>query len=254
MTTLRAMFVLVLATATVGCGSSKNNNDGGGGGMTGGTGSFLPLTIGNSWTFQVKDVDGTVSTKVQTVVTEEMVGGTGPYATTMAFKLVTGNRVADPEGDRSWQSWLAVDGGGMRLVRYREQTVDGQDGFVKNETYWDPPRLRLDDTPARVAAGGGWREPTYTEYKIDMDRDDGGVSFVPDGGSTTTAGIEDAWMVVSPSQEIKVPAGTFKALAIRRVGNGGSSIKNFWFVRGIGKIRETEDGQPTEELVDYSVQ
>jgi hypothetical protein len=252
MTPLRA--VLVLVVAAVGCGSSKNNNNTGSGGNSGGTGSFLPLTIGNSWTYQVKDIDGTISTKVQTVVAEEAVGGTGPYATTMAFRLVTGNRVADPEGDRSWQAWLPVDGGGMRLVRYREQSVDGQDGFVKNETHWDPPRLRLDDTAARVAAGGSWREPDYTEYKVDMDRDDAGVSFVPDGGTTNEVGIQDAWMVVSPSQEITVPMGTFKALAIRRVGNGGSSIKNFWFVRGIGKIRETEEGQPTEELTGYSVQ
>jgi hypothetical protein len=250
MTTLRAMFVLLLA---VGCGSTKNNADGGG--MNMGTGSFLPLAIGNSWTYQVRDIDGTVSTKVQSVVSEEPVGGTGPYAATMAFKLVTGNRVADPEGDRSWQAWLPVDGGGMRLVRYREQTVDGKDGFVKNETHWDPPRLRFDDTPARIAAGGQWREPEYTEYKVDTDRDDAGVSFVPDGGMVTTTGINDAWMVVSPSQEITVPMGTFKALAIRRVGNDGNGgIKNFWFVRGIGKVRESEEGQPTEELTGYSVQ
>jgi hypothetical protein len=250
MTTLRAMLVLVVAA--VGCGNTKNN--GGGGGTSGGTGSFLPLVIGNNWTYQVKDIDQTISTKVQTVVAEEPVGGTGPYATTMAFKLVTGNRVADPEGDRSWQAWLPVDGGGMRLVRYREQTVDGKDGFVKNETHWDPPRLRLEDTPAHVAAGGSWREPDYAEYKVDMDRDDAGVTFIPDGGTTTDVAIQDAWMVVSPDQEIKVPAGTFRALAIRRVGNGGNSIKNFWFVRGIGKVRETEDGQPTEELTGFSVQ
>jgi hypothetical protein len=243
---------LVLVVAAVGCGSSKNNNDGGTTG--GGTGSFLPLAIGNNWTYQVKDPDGTISSKVQTVTNEEPVGGGGPYADTMAFRLVTGNRVADPEGDRSWQNWLAVDGGGMRLVRYREQTVDGKDGFVKNETYWEPPRLRLDDTPAHVAAGGSWREPDYSEFKIDMDRDDAGVTFIPDGGTTNAVGIQDAWMVVSPSQEITVPAGTFKALALRRIGNGGGSIKNFWFARGIGKIRETEEGQPTEELSSYLVQ
>jgi hypothetical protein len=114
--------------------------------------------------------------------------------------------------------------------------------------------LRVDDTPAHVAAGGSCREPDYSEFKIDMDRDDAGVTFILDGGTTNAVGIQDAWMVVSPSQEIMVPAGTFKALALRRMSNGGGSIKNFWFARDIGKIRETEEGQPTEELSSYLVQ
>jgi hypothetical protein len=259
MRTLRPMLILLLAA--VGCGSSKNNGDGGGGGTTGGSGSFVPLAIGNHWTYQVKDPDGTISSKIQTVVAEEPAGGVGPNAAAMAFRLVSGSKIADPEGDRSWQAWVDADGG-KRLVRYREQTVDNKDGFVKNETYWDPPRLRLDDTPTRIAAGGNWREPDYTEHKIDMDRvdpdggvgDDGGTSVVPDGGVKTTPAIQDVWMVVSPKQSITVPAGTFDALVVRRVGSQGSSIKNFWFARGIGKIRETEEGQPTEELSSYLVQ
>ena len=248
MTRLRS--TLILLVLAVGCGSSKNNTDGG----PPGTGPFLPLTIGNRWTYQVTDTDGTISSKTQSVVAEEAVGGVGPFANEMAFRLVTGSKPADPNGDRSWQAWVAVDGGGMRLVRYREQSVDGKDGFVKNEQYWDPPRLRVEDTAMHVAAGGNWREPDYTEYATDTDRDDAGVSFIPDGGMKTKVGIQDVWMVVSPSQSVTVPAGTFNALVLRRVGNGGSSIKNFWFARGVGKIRETEDGQPTEELSSYLLQ
>ena len=247
MRTLCATLVLMLAG--VGCGSTPNKSDGSVTGM----GSFVPLTLLNHWKYEVKAPDGTISSKVQTVVAEELVGGF--YADTMAFRLVTGNKVADPEGDRSWQAWVPVDGGGSRLLRYREQTVDGNDGFVKNESYWEPPRLRLDDTPARVAAGAAWREPDYTETKTDMDRVDGGLdSFIPDGGMTTSLPQQDGWMVVSPGQSITVPAGTFNALALRRVGNGGSSIKNFWFARDVGKIRETEENQPTEELSSYLVQ
>jgi len=252
--------MLILLLAAVGCGSSKPNPDGAGG-TSGGSQSFMPLAIGNHWTYQIKDPDGTISSKVRTVVAEEPVGGVGPHAAAMAFRLVSGNKIADPEGDRSWQAWVDADGG-KRLVRYREQSVDNKDGFVKNETYWDPPRLYLDDTTTRVAAGGNWREPEYTEYKIDIDRVDpdggvgldGGDSVIPDGGMKMTTAIQDVWMVISAKQSITVPAGTFDALALRRVGNQGSSIKNFWYARGIGKLRETEEGQPTEELSSYLVQ
>jgi hypothetical protein len=50
-----------------------------------------------------------------------------------------------------------------------------------------------------------------------------------------------------------VPAGTFDALVLRRVGGGGTSIKNYWYARGVGMVRQSEDGKPTHELSSYRI-
>ena len=243
------LVVAALAAACSSSGSKAPPSDGGGGGGAGGaTGDFFPLQIGNAWTYQVTDVDGTISSEVVSVVREEPVG-VGPSAGTMAFRIVTGNKINDPNGDLSWEA--LVD---MRVIRYREMSIDGMTGNKKNEAYWDPPRLRIDETAARVATGAAWREPDYTEYATDWDTDpDGGANFIPDGGVTVTPAIQDLWSVIAPSQSITVPAGTFDALILRRVGSGGSSIKSYWYARGVGMVRQAEDGKPTHELSQYRV-
>jgi len=245
---------LLIALATIGCGGGTAAKNDGGKPMPG-TGPDLPLKVGNYWTYQVTDTSGDISVKVQTVVREEAVGGVGPNKDQMAFKLSTGSKINDPKGDVSWQG--VVD---ERVVRYREQSIDGKDGHVKNEQYWDPARLRIDETSEHTAKDASWLEPEYTEVSVDIDQlpdggtdGDGGTSFVPDGGMKTQDKIRDLWSVFSPSDTITVPAGTFDTLVLRRVGNGGSSVKTFWFARGVGKVRETEEGKPTEELTTYHI-
>jgi hypothetical protein len=48
---------------------------------------------------------------------------------------------------------------------------------------------------------------------------------------------------------VTVPAGTFHALILQKAGS--SVAKTYWFVRGVGKVKET--GGQTEELVEYHV-
>jgi hypothetical protein len=251
MKTMRAM-VLIALVAT-GCGGGGAKSDGGN--PTPGTGPYLPLKTGNYWTYQVTDTNGDISVKVQTVVSEETVGGVGPYKDETAFRLSTGTKINDPDGDLSWQAVV-----GERVVRYREQTIEAKDGRVKNEQYWDPPRLRVDETAEHTAKGASWLEPDYAEVNIDVDRipdggtdGDGGTTYVPDGGTSTEEGIRDLWSVISPSEAITVPAGKFDTLVIRRIGNGGASVKTFWFARGVGKVREAEEGKATEELSVYRI-
>jgi hypothetical protein len=243
--------ILLVAGLAAACSSSSNNAKpgDGGGDVAGAMGDLLPLQIGNAWTYRVTDVDGTISSEVISVVAEEAVGGDGPFASATAFRIITGNKINDPNGDRSWEA--LVD---MRVVRYREMAIDGMTGNKKNEAYWNPPRLRIDETADHTAAGAAWREPDYTEYDTDWDTDpDGGANFIPDGGMTVTAAIQDLWSVVAPSQSVTVPAGTFDTLVLRRVGSGGISIKNYWYARGVGMVRQSEDGKPTHELSSYRV-
>jgi hypothetical protein len=243
---------LLIALVTIGCGGSSAKTDGG---TIDPNGPYLPLKVGNHWSYQVTDTDGTISVKVQTVVREEAVGGVGPHKDQTAFRLSTGNKINDPDGDLSWQG-LVND----RVVRYREQSIDGKDGTVKNEQYWDPPRLRIDETTEHTAKGAMWLEPAYVEVSVDIDHypdggtdGDGGTTFIPDGGMQTEDDIRDLWSVFSAKDTITVPAGTFDTLVLRRVGNGGASVKTFWFARGVGKVRESEEGQPTEELSTYHI-
>jgi hypothetical protein len=251
MTTTFLSVLFASALSMLGCrntaGAARPQD--GGGDVAGGSGDFLPLQIGNAWTYLVTDVDGTVSSEVVSVVAEEPVGGDGPNSGANAFRVVTGNKINDPNGDLDWETLLD-----SRVVRYRSMAINGMTGNKKNEQSWDPPRLVVDETDEHTAASASWREPAYTEYATDWDTDpDGGANFIPDGGMTVTANIEDLWVVVSPSQSVTVPAGTFQALTLRRVGNGGSSIKNYWYVRGLGMVRQSEDGKPTHELSTFRI-
>jgi hypothetical protein len=244
--------VLGLLLLAAGCGGNSNpSNDAGDP-----TGAYLPFKVGYRWTYQVTDLDNTVNLKVQGVTAEQLVGGAGDAKGMMAFKLVTGNRYADPEGDVSYQGVV-----GSRVVRFREISVDGMTGAVKKEEYFaDPWKLRLDFSAARTVKGESWPE-SYTEYTVDTPKvpgADGGAAAdggVADAGLiTTTKQTTDMWSVVAVDETVTVPKGTFKALVVRRVAQAGTgSDKTFWFVRGIGKVKETGVGEQTEELTDYEL-
>jgi hypothetical protein len=72
---------------------------------------------------------------------------------------------------------------------------------------------------------------------------------LPVGGQPTTHEARDRWTVLSESEMITVPAGTFDAVVLQKVG--GTSSKMYWYVRGLGKVKET--GGQTEELTSWTV-
>ncbi|MET0342483.1 MAG: hypothetical protein ABW252_15875 [Polyangiales bacterium] len=189
------------------------------------TGPLLPLAKGNTWTYSVTK-EGKTSTKVLTVEAEEEVGGEGPSSGESAFKITT---TKDDKPDAV--SWEAL--AGKRFVRYREQELSGKTGEVKGETTWDPPRLVVDATGAHAVVGASWAE-AYAESVTEDDK-------------TENSDEKDTWSVDAVDEPVTVPAGTFKALVLRR--QGGSKAKTFWYVKGVGKVKE--DGDELEELVAY---
>jgi hypothetical protein len=236
----------ILLFAGMGCSGNSSNNDGGP--MTT-SGPWVPLKVGNRWTYTVTDIDGSVSAKVQGVTAQTVVGGTGPSAAKMAYKLVTGDKFDDKNGDVSYQDW--VD---SRLVRYREISIGGSSGATKKEEHYDPARLRIDDTEEHRSKGASWPE-SYLTVEIDTPSADADAG-APDGGAgviTTMDQTVDIWNVVGVDETVTVPMGTFKALVVQRIGNSGASDKTFWFVRGIGKVKETGVGDQTEVLSDYEI-
>jgi hypothetical protein len=78
----------------------------------------------------------------------------------------------------------------------------------------------------------------YTEYKL------------PVGGTATQETVHDRWSVVSADETVDVPAGHFEHVVhLQKIS---SSTKDYWYARGVGKLKET--GGQTEELENYSIQ
>jgi hypothetical protein len=217
-----------------GAGTGGSPNAGTGGDPDAGeqpppSGSYFPFATGNTWMFQVTRTDG-VTTKMQTIGPLEAVGGTGPNKDLMAFR-VQSDKDEGADMTISWQ--VEADG---KIVRYREQAFRASTGELSADEYWEPYKLRVDMNEERLIAGVTWTE-TYTQTKL------------PVGGAPTTGPASDRWRVVAVDEEVTVPAGTFDALVLEKLG--GSSTKRYWFVRGIGKVKET--GTQTEELMSYQL-
>ena len=189
---------------------------------------LLPWEVGNTWTYQVTN-NGEVITKVTTIEEMEPVGGTGPNKDVVAFRVRTKKGPLDET-----VSWQGVDGD--RVVRYREQSFHANTGELELEEHWEPHKLHVDGSSEHTAKGGDWLEE-YKETKI------------PAGGIASSETKRDRWTVDGVDVEVTVPAGTFRALVLRKAG--GSTLKTYWYVPGIGKVKET--GGQTEELVSYEV-
>lgn len=191
-------------------------------------GAYLPWKEGNTWTYRVTN-NGEVSTKVTTIEAEEEVGGNGPNAKKRAHRVVTKKGELDQT-----ISWQALEGD--RVVRYREQSFHATTGELEMEEHWAPHKLHFDESQEHTGEGADWLE-VYDETKIPVDQ------------AEETSQARDRWSVDSPSEEVTVPAGKFRAIVVQKAT--GSGQKTYWYVRGIGKVRES--GGQTEELVSYEV-
>jgi hypothetical protein len=230
---VRSSVLAALAAVAAACGS-VDPGDGDGPEEDGGTPArvLLPLATGNSWTFRVTDGD-TVETKVQTVGEREPVGGSGPHASVLAFRVTTERGTDGSNETVSYQATV-----GSRVVRYREQAFNATTGDLDIEEYWDPYKLRVEQAEEFLEDGASFLE-TYDETKL-----------VP-GDEPTTATRSDRWTVLAAREMVTVPAGTFEALKVSRVSSSQGAVKTYWFVENVGKVKE--DGGQLEELESYEV-
>jgi hypothetical protein len=222
-------FAFATLAALAACGNETGDTpDGPGDG--GGTGRYLPLAVGSTWTWRVTDSAGTSYDKVSTVEALEDIGGA--KAGTMGFRVRTSGGGGDTV---SWQSDT-----GTSIVRHREQDFR-VDGTMKTDSVYMPYKLRVDEASAHLSAGVDYELP-FTEI----------VTKIADG-STQTLQKGETWSVVSADEQITVPAGSFHCLHLHRVGTDDTAgaAKDYWFARGVGKIKET--GGQTEELASYSL-
>lgn len=228
----RSTLLLVFALSVSACGSldpkPQDTQD------AGGTPArvLLPLATGNRWTYTV--TDGTdVETKSQVVGEFEPVGGSGPHADVLAYRVTTTRGANGTNETVSYQGTV-----GSRAVRYREQAYNATSGDLDIEEHWDPYKLRVDQAEEFLVDGASFLE-SYDETKL-----------VP-GEQPTTATRSDRWTVLAANEMVTVPAGTFEAFKISRVSSSQGATKTYWFAEGVGKVKE--EGGQLEELESYEV-
>jgi len=235
--TSSSLILAALACLLFGCGSVDTKPDqeatGGAGPLP--EGPLLPWAVGNNWTYQVTKA-GVVSLKTTSIGEAEAVGGEGPNAETMAFHVTTAKGTDLNDHTESWQA--PSDDEPERIVRYREQSFDVSSGALELDESWEPHKLHVDGTAAHTVKGASWLE-SYAETKL------------PVGLSASTHDVRERWTVLDDDETVEVPAGTFEhVIHFQKVG--GSSTKDYWYLRGVGKVKET--GSQTEELTEYKLE
>jgi hypothetical protein len=227
-----------------GCGSVDPTADqpGAGGDGSGGAaseplpdGPILPWAVGNTWTYKVTK-DGVEALKTTTIGELESVGGDGPNAELMAYHVTTAKGTDLSDHTESWQT--PSSDVPERIVRLREQSFDASSGKLELDEYWDPEKLHVDGSAEHTVKGASWLE-SYAETKL------------PVGLTPTTHDVRERWTVLDNDETLEVPAGTFDhVIHFQKVGS--STSKEYWYLRGVGKLKET--GTQTEELTEASVE
>jgi hypothetical protein len=221
-----------LSSGLAGCGGSDPGPPG-----TAEEGPLLPFKTGNSWTYQVTDT-GVVSDKTTTIGDLEVVGGTGPNATMMAFNVVTRKGTDLADQTVSWQAPSAESPD--RFVRFREISYGATSQMPKLETYWKPSKLHIDGRAEVLVDNHSWEED-YEEGKIPFD----GTAAIPLTPS------KDIWTVVSVDESVTAAGKQYDhTVHFRKVSDSGAQ-KEYWYKPNVGKIKET--GTQTEELVSFSL-
>ena len=225
----KAAAAVAVALAAVGCGSEDPGAmiDPG---CLAAEGAMLPWKTGNTWTYVVND-EGVASMKATTIGSMEPVGGTGPNKDVQAFKVVTAKGAMDQT--ISWQVPM-----GESVIRYREQSFSASTGQLELEEHWDPYKLHIDGTAEHLVGGTTWLL-IYQETKL------------PIGGTPEMHEAHDRWTILSACASVTVPAGTFTAVHLQKVSASGGSAKTYWYVPGVGKVKES--GGQLEELISYSL-
>ena len=184
-----------------------------------------PLVVGASWTYSISEPDTPARSKTSTIEALEEVGGRKP-AGTIAYR----QRTEKLDGvTLSWNEDRCTS-----VVRHRERNYDLAN-VEESDQYYQPSKLRLDEARA---PGATWTM-TYTELEVN-----------PATGQTIVITKDEMWTVVSTSEVVTVPAGTFTTMHTRKVTSGAAE-KDYWWAAGVGKVKET--GEQTEELTAYTI-
>lgn len=214
------VFLLSLVPVVAACG-----DDGGDAGPNpcGFEDRYLPYQEGYQWTYRVTDLgSGETPTKTQalTLETDPDLGEVIIQTTSKA----TGTTV----------SALKREQDSVVRLRQEDRTMVGD---LERTSVYDPGQVRLDEAPDRLVLNAEWD----TVYDVTVTEVGGGAPVVTNR--------TDHWTVLGVDVECSSPMGSFECLHVRRVRTvGGVSDKEFFFAKGIGKVRE-ENANQLEELI-----
>lgn len=217
MTMRRRLGWMVVACATwAGCGSETPTP------ADAGVKPLIPVALGNRWTYRVTSDTGVTSEKVQTITSTASSEGRAGYR----FETTKGT-------SRETVSVQALIDG--VLVRYEERTY--KDGALTGHERYVPSMVRID---SNHTTGGETYQTEHTKEELD------GA-----GNVVRTTVVKNRFEVESTADVVEVPAGRFTAVRLRRVDMSDGSVKTYWYVAGLGKVKET--GGQTEELVSLDL-
>jgi hypothetical protein len=228
--------IIALAALAVGCGGNGNNVDGADAApnvdcVPSASERYLPFTVGNLWQFRVTDPTGV---KPPTNKRQEFSQEFVPEGETEPVML----QVTTKANGRT-ESRLRLQG--ENVVRLQQQDFDVTD-LLKRTTVYDPYNTRLDESAEHTVAGATW-QVFYADIEYD-----------PQGLELSRVDVIDEWTVMGVDVPCSTPWGTLQCLHVHRERlEGGVTVKDYYFARGYGKIREEGGGQ-TEELIGCALQ
>jgi hypothetical protein len=195
--------------------------------------SHFPLVDGTTWTYHHTNLVDDPWDETDGVVAST-------YQGSDAFVL---SDEEDAQGEQTHSTHL-VDG--TRVYRaYKEVSVGDQ---VVVKTTYDPAFLRYDEAWTKSGVSVTLDDDWKQECVVASTASNCAPGAVKPGTTTHT------YTVLDVAAKLTVPAGTFSAVKIQRENVADPETKLFWFVAGVGKVREEN---PTtgavEELSTYEI-
>ncbi|HSD91019.1 MAG TPA: hypothetical protein VLB44_26030 [Kofleriaceae bacterium] len=190
---------------------------------------YEPWSIGAVWEYKLVDPANPAImalNKKTTMMAEQDVGG--PLAGTMAYLA----HIEKLNGSKDvWETFK-----GDLDIRYK--TIQYDSTGTATETDYDQPwRLKLDESAAHTVTGAQWSE-SFTE-------------ITQIGTTSTPKSKTEQWRVVNAAEQLTVIAGSYTTLHVQRTDTGGM-IQDYWYARGVGKVKETGGAGQNEELMSYT--
>jgi hypothetical protein len=218
--------ILCLTLFTIGCGGSSSGDDG----VLDPDMRHEPWQIGAAWSYKLTDPSGALPPamdKKTTVMAEMDVGGVhaGKRAFLVHVEQLTGSK----------DVYEAFEG--ALDVRYESIFYDST-GRMTSTDIDQPYRLKLDENADHTALNATW-STSFTETTTKV------------GAAPQTSTKTESWRVISADEPITVIAGAYKALHVQRTSSGGKT-QDYWYVRGVGKVKETGSGAQEEELMSFT--
>lgn len=185
--------------------------------------SHYPLLAGASWTYQV--VDGNeVELREEIVEAKE-----DPDAKDEPYVQIILEDNEDDEGEKTVSKIRRIKSGAFRV---HKDIV--QNGEVQEKVDYDPGFVRFDEAWLKLEEGESKDYGYKRASSLDSDEESRGHRYT----------------LLGKNVKVKVPAGVFTCVHISRerlTGASSGEIVEYWFAKGVGKVRERRVATGKEE-------